>query len=139
MNGPPPGQTLYLQGNETSVLWETAPAVLTGGVHALALWNSSRYSGSSASNPVWWIKDPRALAGDTHGSTEYQIFGGTGAFSAAHAVQNRAFAGEGLGTVLDMLNAAINRGIATADANSGLYGTANEKTRLASTIPWRPA
>lgn len=127
VNGPPPGQTLYLQGNETSVLWETAPAVLTGGVHALALWNSSRYSGSSASNPVWWIKDPRALAGDTHGSTEYQIFGGTGAFSAAHAVQNRAFAGEGLGTVLDMLNAAINRGIATADANSGLYGTANEK------------
>lgn len=135
VTGPKGGKTLYLQGNETSVLWETAPVVLPGGVHALALWNSSRYPGSSASNPVWRIKDPRALAGDTHGSTEYQIFGGTGAFSAANAVPNIAFAGEGLGTVLDMLNAAINRGIATADPNSGLYGTANEKNPSGFTNP----
>ncbi|MFM8539274.1 MAG: hypothetical protein ACKOES_14585 [Planctomycetaceae bacterium] len=134
VNGPPSGQTLYLQGNETSVLWETAPVVLPGGVHALALWNLTRYPGSSATNPVWSILDPRALAGATLGSAEYQIFGGTGAFSAANAVPGN-FAGEALGTVLDMLNAAINRGIATADANSGLYGTANETNPSGFTNP----
>jgi hypothetical protein len=134
VNGPPGGKTLYLQGNETEVLWETAPAVLTGGVHALALWNATKYPGSSASNPVWWIKDPRALAGDTYGSAEYQIFGGTGAFAVANAVAGN-FSGEGLGTVLDMLNAAINRGIATAGADSGLYGTADEANPSGFTNP----
>jgi len=138
VNGPPSGQTLYLQGNETQVLWETAPVVLTSGTypgrHALALWNSTSYPDSSAVNPVWSILDPRALADETLGSAEYQIFGGSGAFNAAYAVPGK-FAGEALGTVLDMLNAAINRGIATADANSGLYGTAKEKNPSGSTNP----
>jgi hypothetical protein len=83
------------------------------------------YPGSSKTNPVWWIYDPRALTVLPVGTknAENQIFGATGAFQAGNAVAGN-FPGEGVGTVLDMLNAAINRGIATS---SGVY----ETTKLA--------
>ena len=120
VQGPPVNQTLYLQGSEGEIVWETAP-VMKNGAHALALWNSTKYSGSSKTNPVWWIYDPRESTVLPSGTknAENQIFGATGAFNAANAVAG-SFSGEGVGTVLDMLNAAINRGIATSP---GVYET----------------
>ncbi|MFO0191586.1 MAG: hypothetical protein ACK54F_10090 [Planctomycetia bacterium] len=135
VKGPSAGQTLYLQGSEHQEVWQTAP-VLKNGAHALALWNSKTYSGSSKTNPVWWIYDPRALnvlpAGTKN--AENQIFGATGAFQAGNAVAG-SFSGEGLGTVLDMLNAAINRGIATSP---GVYELtkATPPARAASLTFW---
>lgn len=135
VKGPPSGKTLYLQGSEGQVVWETAP-VRKNNAHALALWNSTTYSGSSRTKPVWWIYDPRELTALPTGTknAENQIFGATGAFNAANAVAG-SFSGEGLGTVLDMLNAAINRGIATS---SGVYETTKTvpPARAASLTFW---